>query len=124
MRKEGTSMNFIVLIIYAVLAVGGLTCFKLGSQNDLALQVTGSVLSIRISWLSLLGMLMYVCSFLVYLSLIAKSELSYITPVASAVVYILTMVVSFLVLHESFDLWKCLGIIFILCGVIMMNLKK
>ncbi len=117
-------MNIVMLLIYACLAVGGLTCFKLGAQNELGLQVTAAFFSLKISWLSLLGLLMYVCSFLVYMSLIAKAELSYITPVSSAAVYILTMLVSCFILHESFDLYKGIGILLILAGVVFMNLKK
>ncbi len=117
-------MNIVLTLIYACLAVGGLTCFKLGAQNELSLQVTAAAFSIKVSWLSLLGILMYVCSFLVYMSLIAKSELSYITPVSSAVVYILTMLVSYFILHEGFDLYKILGIVLILGGVVLMNIKK
>ncbi len=117
-------MSIVMLLVYAGLAVGGLTCFKLGAQNELSLQVTAAFFSFKISWLSLLGLLMYVGSFLVYLSLVAKTELSYITPISSATVYILTMVVSYFILHESFDLYKGIGIILILAGVVLMNLKK
>ncbi len=117
-------MSFVVLLVYALFSVGGLTCFKLGTQNALSIQVTTLDLSLKISWLSLLGMFMYVASFLIYLSLVAKTELSYLTPMSSAVIYTLTMVVSFLVFHEDFGLWKTLGIILIICGVVLMNVKK
>lgn len=117
-------MTIVLLLVYALLAVGGLTCFKLGAQKELVLRVTSSLLSLSISWFSLLGMFMYVCSFLLYLGMVSKMELSYLTPVSSALVYILTMLVSYFVFREGFTAWKAAGIAFILVGVMLMNIGK
>lgn len=117
-------MTYILLMIYAVLAVGGLTCFKLGAQQALSVGITGSALSVSISWLSLLGMLMYVGSFLLYLGLLSKMELSYLSPVSSAIVYVLTMLVAYLVFHEGFTPMKLAGVALVLAGIILMNIKK
>ena len=48
-------MFIIILAIYAVLSVGGLTLFKLGAQRALSVGVAGGILSVNISWLSLAG---------------------------------------------------------------------
>ena len=64
-------MFVIVLALYAVLSVGGLSLFKLGAQHTLGIGVTSTAFSLQISWLSLLGLLLYVCSFLIYMGLVS-----------------------------------------------------
>ena len=116
-------MFVVVLIMYAFLSVGGLTLFKIGAQQTLNVGITGSALSLSISWLSLLGLAMYICSFLIYMGLVSKIQLSYLTPISTGVVYTLTLAVSFLVFHEPMNPLKLVGVFFILCGVILMNIK-
>ena len=116
-------MSIVVMAIYAFLSVGGLTCFKLGSQKTLSVGVTSAAFSLQISWLSLLGLAMYVVSFLIYMSLVAKMELSYLMPVMTGVVYILTLIVSLAVFHETIASTEWIGVVLVLCGVILMNIK-
>ena len=68
-------MFVVILALYALLSVGGLTLFKLGAQQAMSIGVTGSALSLNISWLSLAGLAMYVCSFLIYMGLVSKIQL-------------------------------------------------
>ena len=117
-------MTIVILLIYAAISVGGLTCFKLGSQQALSLNVTGGVLSLQISWLSLIGMAMYVLSFLIYLGLVSKIQLSYLMPITTGVVYILTMIASLVVFHETIGPLKAVGVVLVLCGIVLMNIKK
>ena len=53
-------MFVVVLIMYAFLSVGGLTLFKIGAQQTLNVGITGSALSLSISWLSLLGLVVVI----------------------------------------------------------------
>lgn len=116
-------MIYIILALYALFAVGGSTCFKLGSVNTLSIEATRNVFSIQISWLSLIGMLMYAISFILYLAMLSKMQLSFLTPVSVGIVYTLTMVVSVLIFHESITLWKFIGATLVLCGVLIMTIK-
>ena len=117
-------MNIIVLIIYALFSVGGLTCFKLGSQQTLNIGIVNSALSIEISWLSLLGMCMYVMSFLIYLSMVSKTQLSYLMPISTGVIYILTMIVSVIVFKDPVSVYKMASAGLVLVGIILMNISK
>lgn len=116
-------MQIVVLLLYACMSVGGLTCFKLGSQQALSLEISRSAFSMQISWLSVLGMLLYVGSFLVYLGLVARNQLGYIMPVTTAVVHVLTFAVSLLVFRETYSLPQLLGMALVFVGVALMNLK-
>lgn len=116
-------MFVIILVLYALLSVGGLTLFKIGAQRAMNVCITGTVLSLQISWLSLVGLMMYVCSFLIYMGLVSKIQLSYLTPITTGVVYTLTLAVAILVFHEPMTTLKLVGVLFILCGIILMNMK-
>ena len=116
-------MFVVVLAIYALLSVGGLTCFKLGAQQALSINVTGSALSLHISWLSLLGLAMYVCSFLIYMGLVSKIQLSYLAPISTGVVYVLTLASALLIFHEPVTALKLVGAGLVLGGIVLMNIK-
>lgn len=116
-------MVFLVLAVYALLSVGGLTLFKLGAQRVLNIGLTSTALSFQISWLSLLGLIMYVCSFLIYLGLVSKIQLSYLTPISTGVVYTLTLAAAIFIFHEPMTTFKIVGVVFILCGIVLMNIK-
>ena len=116
-------MFIIILSIYAILSVGGLTLFKLGAQQALSITLTGTAFSMRISWLSIAGLIMYICSFLIYMGLVSKIQLSFLTPISTGVIYILTLAVSLLVFHEVLTPFKLVGAFFVLAGIVLMNIK-
>ena len=117
-------MFIAILALYAVCSVGGLTCFKLGAQQSLHFEVANSVLSIQISWLSILGIFMYIMSFLIYLSMVSKMQLSYLMPISTGVIYLLTMIVSLIVFKDPITVNKLIGAGLVLGGIILMNVKK
>lgn len=117
-------MQFITIIIYALISVSGLTLIKLGSANPLSIGVGQSGLSFNIGWVTLCGFALYVASFLIYMGLVSKSNLSYLTPVSSAVVYVLTLIVSLVIFKEQMTAQQWAGWCLILVGVVLMNLKK
>lgn len=116
-------MFVIVLAIYALLSVGGLTLFKLGSQQALNIGITGGALSLNISWLSLAGLAMYVCSFFIYMGLVSKIQLSYLAPISTGVVYVLTLAAAIFIFREPVTVLKMAGVFLVLCGIILMNIK-
>ena len=117
-------MQIITIIIYAIISVTGLTLVKLGSGNPLSISLGQSGFSFGVGWVTLLGLVLYIVSFLIYMTLIAKNNLTYVTPIASAVVYILTMIVSLVVLREQVTVMQWIGWSLILVGAFLMNLKK
>ena len=117
-------MQIFTIILYAVISVAGLTLVKLGSNNPLTLSMGTSGISFAVGWMTLLGLILYVASFLIYMTLIAKNNLTYVTPVSSAIVYILTMIVSLVLLKEQVTPMQWVGWCLILVGALLMNLKK
>lgn len=117
-------MQIITIIIYAVISVTGLTLVKLGSNYPLQFSVGSSGFSFGAGWVTIAGLILYIISFLIYMTLIAKNNLTYVTPVATAIVYILTMIVSLVVLKEQVTPLQWGGWCLILVGALLMNLKK
>lgn len=117
-------MNILIILVYTLLSVSGVVFFKLGSTQELTLEVTASAFCLKISWLSILGLVFYVISFLIYMGLVAKTDLGYLVPVCTGVVYLMTLSASVLIFKESFTATDIVGSLLILGGVILMNIKK
>lgn len=117
-------MQIFMIILYAAISVTGLTLVKLGSGNPLSFSVGGTGFSVCIGWVTLLGVVLYIVSFLIYMTLVTKNTLTYLTPVSSAVVYILTTLVSLVVFRENMTPLQWIGWTLILVGVFLMNLHK
>ena len=118
---ERVRMHYI--IIYILCSVSGLVLFKLGSSEALTLEATRSFFALKISWLSILGLILYVISFLIYMGLVSKNNLSYLLPVVTGAVYLLTMLSSVLIFKESIHYMQLMGSAFILLGLVLMNIK-
>ena len=66
---------------------------------------------------------MYVCSFLIYMGLVSKIQLSYLAPISTGVVYVLTLAAALFIFHEPVTVLKMAGVFLVLCGIILMNIK-
>jgi small multidrug resistance pump len=116
-------MNWIPFCIYLLLTVSGLVLFKLGANSGIAANINNGFFYLKINVISIIGILCYGCSFIVYLTLVSKMNLSYIFPVATGIIYILIFVASVYIFKESISIFKIIGSGLILCGVVLMNLK-
>ena len=116
-------MQYIIIAIYVLFSVSGVVFFKLGSANALALELSQSSFSLKISWLSILGLACYIVSFLIYMGLVTKNSLSYLIPVVTGAVYLLTMLSSVLIFKEHIQLLQLAGSILILAGLVLMNIR-
>lgn len=113
----------IIFICYIILTVSGLTLFKLGSSANFV-HFTVNHLEMQCSLLSLLGIFCYGCSFILWLVIIKHKSLSYIFPVTNGIITLLTLISGIALLHESIQIPQIIGIIFIIIGVILINLFK
>lgn len=125
-KKKGRPIMFIIiLIIYICLSVGGVVLFKLGTQKaPIVLSLQKRTFEFHIAFESILGLLCYVASFLIYMYLISVYNLNYIAPIAAGSTYILTIVASYFIFKEPFTSFQSVGIFLIFGGVILMNIKK
>lgn len=117
-------MSKFILALYVLTATLALIMLKLGTASAPPFSIIESRLHLNINAYTVSGILLYGVSFLTYMYLISKFDLGYIIPVAAAFVYILIFVASYLIFKEVFTVTKILGIILIIAGLIVINIKK
>ena len=110
--------------LYVIFAVGGSTLLKLGGLEKFKSLFTVPFVNISISTVTLVGFICYGISFLLYTVLLNKYNLSFISPLTVALVYILLMITAFIIFKEPISLIKIIGSICILVGIILMIISK
>ncbi len=112
--------NWIYIILYVIFAVTGSTLLKYGGLSKIAKSFIIPLININVSFITVIGFICYGISFILYTILLNKFDLSFISPLTVALVYILLMITSFLVFKEPFNTYKVMGCILILVGIIIM----
>lgn len=113
----------IKLLIYSMLAVSGMTLIKMGSTST-QIEIIKGMFNAKVSGVFILGCVMYVLSFLTWLSLIKENELSYIFPVANGIVTVTTVLIGMFILNETVRGTQWLGVGLILLGIVIVNIFK
>lgn len=110
----------IMFICYVLLASSGLILFKLGSSNsNLTLNIFG--FSINYSVRMLLGLLCYGFSFILWMFIVSKTNLTIAMPLSVAIVNTLVVIESCLILKEKITPIQGIGIFIIIFGVCVMT---
>ncbi len=112
-----------LFILYCLLASSGLILFKLGSTNsNLTLSLFG--MNIHYSIKMILGLLCYACSFVLWMYIVSKVNLTIAMPLNVAIVNTLVTVGSLLVLKEKVTPTQLIGIIVVIFGVCLITYKR
>ena len=119
--KRGRKMKLIIIFTcYVLLASSGLILFKSGSLNaNLTLNIFG--LAINYSVKMILGMLCYGFSFLLWMLIVSKMNLTIAMPLSVAIVNTLIVVESVLILKEKMAITQGIGIFIVIVGVCIMT---
>lgn len=110
----------LMFILYVFLASSGLVLFKLGStDSNLTLNIFNFTLHYSIKMI--LGMFCYGCSFILWMLIVSKMNLTIAMPLSVALVNTLVIIESCLVLKEKITLTQGIGIVIVLVGVMIMT---
>lgn len=71
-----------------------------------------------------IGFVCYLGSFLLFTRVITMFDLSYIYPIVTGIVQILTLVASAVVFKENMSIQSVIGAIIVIVGIIIMNFKR
>ncbi len=112
----------IYFIAYILLTSSGLLLMKLGIDGTAFSQDSG-LLMMSINIKLILGFLFYVCSFLIYVLVLQRKDLSFIYPICSGIVNVASVAMGALILHEKVGGRSIVGAMLIVAGVVIMNLK-
>lgn len=108
-------------MLYVLFSVSGLTLIKLASlQNDNAYLMI-PVLNVKISWISLMGILCYGISFCLYLGVVNHFPLGFIIPLIGGIVNILIVFISAYILKEDLTINAIVGGMIVIVGIFIMN---
>lgn len=120
MERKTKKMIVLLFILYVLLASSGLILFKLGSINP---NINLDILSFHISFSikSLIGMFCYGCSFILWLIIVSRMNLTVAMPLSVAIVNTLVVVGSCIFLKERISLTQGIGIFIILSGVMILT---
>lgn len=113
-------MNVVLIILYVIFAVLGSTLLKYGGLETVKKLFTIPFVNMNVSLITLIGFVSYGLSFLLYTVLLNKFELSFISPLTVALVYIFLMITAFIIFKEPITVSKLIGCGLILIGILMM----
>lgn len=116
-------MKYLFTIIYIIFTTLGLVFMKLGQNNPLSFSLNNGI-SIKIGFISLIGFLFYICSFLLWQKLLVSFDLTYIVPIATGIVQVVVLIAGFLVFKEKISLINAIGVICVIAGLILISFKR
>lgn len=122
-RRKISMGTFVLFVIYAFLSAGGLILFKLGGQaTSIGIKQTG--FSLQVSWQLIIGVFCYLLSFLLWLIIVSKTQLTFAMPLSVGVVNLLVFLGSSRFLGEQITLIKVTGLVVIIVGLFLITIDR
>ena len=113
---------WVLFLFYTLLSTTGLLLLKAGTVGT-GFAIRDGFFSLKISLTLIIGVLTYICSFLLSLYIISQMNLSLFYPIGTGAIIILTCFLGFILFKESISISQIVGILLILAGIVAMNLK-
>lgn len=115
-------LKIFLICIYLILTLSGLTFMKKGG-NPGKINVNKKSIKLSMSPVSAFGFVCYLCSFLLFTKLVVMFDLSYIMPIVTGVVQIMTLIVANLFFKEKVSKKSIIGASLVIIGIFVMNIK-
>lgn len=95
---------------------------KLGG-NSLGLDLKNG-LNFKIGYVTLLGLLAYICSFLLWQKLLTTFDLTYIVPITTGIVQLIILIIGIVFFKETLNIYSMIGALFVIIGVVLIAIGK
>lgn len=115
-------MIWIVFSIYTLISTAGLFLIKTGADNT-SLAFQEGLISFQLSPRLMIGLILYLTSFLISIYIMSRINLSLFYPMSTGAILVFTCLLGYFILREHIGGWQLLGIALILAGVVAMNIK-
>ena len=116
-------MEILIIIIYLLLSTSGLIAIKYGA-NAVIFKVNNRIIHLSINFISLIGLILYISSFLIFTFIIVKKyNLTYIMPILTGASQILILISGFLIFNEEVSKLGLVGVSLVIIGIVLLNLK-
>ncbi|CAI3633343.1 putative Multidrug transporter EmrE [Clostridium neonatale] len=113
-------MRVFLIIIYSLLSAMGMILIRIGSLNSEFILSQGN-LNFTINLNLIIGFIVYMVTFIIWLIIMQKFNLSYISPIAYGIAFVMICFISYFLLGESISMVQYLGVTLIIIGVIIMS---
>lgn len=101
LREENVKkMGIVLIIVYLILTTSGLVLMKLGG-NAGTVSIKEGTIGLSMHWISAIGFVCYLGSFLLFTKIIVMFDLSYIFPIITGIVQIISLIASKVVFKEN-----------------------
>lgn len=114
-------MKLVLSILYLIFTSLGLLFMKLGGDS-LSFTLKDMV-QFKIGYLTCLGFIFYIGSFLIWQKLLVSSDLSYIFPILTGIVQIIVLLLGIFIFKESCSNLNIVGVVFVIIGIILIAKK-
>lgn len=121
-KGERNIMKIVLICIYLILTLSGLILMKKGG-NPGSLAIENGNANFGISLVSLAGLVCYLCSFLLFTRIVVMFDLSYIMPICTGIVQVLTLIASKVIFKETISTYGIIGASLVIIGIVVMNWK-
>lgn len=114
-------MNYLLPMLYVVCTVAGLILYKYGSSKGFEAIFANGNISLKMNVISIIGLALYLISFLLYILILPKYDITVILPIVSTATGILIFTSSIVFLGETSNMIKWIGFIIMTIGVVIVN---
>lgn len=110
--------KYLLTIVYIIFTTCGITFMKLGGDSlNISLSKT---FSFKIGWITLIGYIFYIVSFILWQKLLVRYDLSTMVPIVTGISQIIIIIIGYTIFKESFNLQSLIGALIIIIGIIVM----
>lgn len=123
MDGRKSMIKFILVGIYIILTLSGLILMKKGG-NPGSISVNSGEINLGMSLVSMIGFVCYILSFFLFTRIVVIFDLSYIMPICTGIVQVLTLVASYFIFKEQISKQGIIGASLVIIGIIIMNFNN
>ena len=113
-------MKIFLICIYLFLSLSGLILMKQGG-NPGNLNMSKKDIKLSMSTVSALGFICYLCSFLLFTKIVVVFDISYIMPIVTGVIQVLTLILAKIIFKEKITKLSIIGASLVILGILLMN---
>lgn len=115
-------IKYVLTGIYILCTTLGIYFMKLGG-NSFQIGLTGGF-SFKMGYITLLGFVFYIVSFLLWQRLLVTFDLSYIVPITTGISQLIILLLGILAFKEKINATGIVGALLIIVGVVLLALGK
>lgn len=115
-------MKYLLTAIYLFFTTSGIFLLKAGGDT-FELSFKGNI-GFKMGYITLLGFVSYLVSFLLWQKLLVTYDLSYIVPITTGISQVIILCVGYFAFHERINWMSVLGVFAIAAGVLLIALGK